>query len=80
MSDSHRNIDWFQTRIDKIIVILDVVYVERNVSLAVREYVFAWEMASVMVCIKDHMDNMYSEIDTVSRNMIVKVDCFLQSG
>ena len=80
MSESHRNIDWFQTRIDKMIVISDVVNVERNVSLAVREYVFAWEMASVMVYTKDHMDNMYSEIDTISRNMNVKVDCFFQSG
>ena len=33
-------------------------------------------MASVMVYIKDHMDNIYSEIYTVSRCMNVKVNCF----
>ena len=76
MSDSYRNINWFQTRIYQIIVILDMVNAERNVSLAGREYVFAWKMDSVMAYIKNHMDNMYSDIDTVSRYMIVNVNCF----
>ena len=41
---------------------------------------FAWEMDSVMVYIKDQMDNMYSEIYTVSRYMNVKVNCFYSNG
>ena len=61
-------------------VILEIVNAERNVYLVAREYVFAWEMDSVMVYLKDHMYNMYSEIDKVSRYMNVKVNFFLQSG
>ena len=61
-------------------VILEMVNAERNVYLAAREYLFAWEMDSVMVYLKDHMYNMYSEIDKVSRYMNVKVNFFLQSG
>ena len=53
-----------------------MVNAERHVCLAVREYVYAWEMASVMVYIKDHMDNMYSEIDMVSGYINLKVNCF----
>ena len=80
MSESYINTDWFHTRNDKLSVKLDMVNAERNVCLAVREYVYAWEMASVMVYIKDHMDNMYSEIDMVSRYINLKVNCFLQTG
>ena len=53
-----------------------MVNAERHVCLAVREYVYAWEMASIMVYIKDHMDNIYSEIDMVSRYINLNVNCF----
>ena len=67
---------WFQTRINKLNAILDMVSAKRNVYLAVRKYVFAWEMTSVMAYIRYHRDGIYAETDMVSRYMNVKVNCF----
>ena len=60
MSDSYRNNVWFQTRINMLSAILDMVNAERNVYLAAREYVFTWEMVTVMVYIRDHIPRLVS--------------------